>query len=79
VQALRTPSAIGRTVEVFSADGAPVSDWDAAFAATTADRPGSLDGASDRPRVSVADEPARFRGDLERLSGPERTGLGDGS
>ncbi|MEU5277103.1 SDR family oxidoreductase [Streptomyces asoensis] len=49
VQALLTPSASGRTVEVFSADGPALTDWPGAFLAAEADRPGDLDGARDRP------------------------------
>jgi uncharacterized protein YbjT (DUF2867 family) len=66
VQALRTPSALGRTVEVFSAAGAAISDWNAAFAATTPDHPGALDAAQDRPGVPADHEPARFQADLAR-------------
>jgi uncharacterized protein YbjT (DUF2867 family) len=79
VQALRTPSAVGRTVEVFSTEGSPVSDWPGAFAAATADRPGSLDGAEDQAGVPLDGEPERFRRDLERLSAPDRTSPGKSS
>jgi hypothetical protein len=68
VRALRTPSAVGRTVEVFSTEGAPITDWAAAFAATMPDRPGSLDGAEDRSGTPLGREPTRFREDLERLA-----------
>jgi uncharacterized protein YbjT (DUF2867 family) len=66
VQALRSPSAIGRTIEVFSTDGAPVTDWDAAFTATDADRPGALDGAHDPTELPLQSEPERVRADLRR-------------
>jgi uncharacterized protein YbjT (DUF2867 family) len=36
VQAICSPSAIAKTVEVFSTDGAPIGDWDAAFGAAQA-------------------------------------------
>jgi len=67
VQALRTPNAVSKTVEVFSTDGAPVSDWDAAFAAATPDHPGALDGAQDSPGAPFDHEPARFQTDRRRL------------
>ena len=66
--AIRTPSAVGRTVEVFSTDGPPVSDWDAAFAATTPDQAGALDGAEDRPGAPLEREPARVRADVGRYA-----------
>lgn len=66
VQALRTPSAVSRTVEVFSTDGAPVDGWDAAFAAATPDQAGAWDGAQDRPGASLEREPARVRADFGR-------------
>jgi uncharacterized protein YbjT (DUF2867 family) len=67
VQALRTPNAVSKTVEVFSTDGAPVSDWAAAFAAATPDQPGALDGAQDRLGAPLDHQPARFQTDLRRL------------
>jgi uncharacterized protein YbjT (DUF2867 family) len=65
--ALHTPGAIGRTVEVFSTDGPPITDWDAAFADTEGDDVTSLDGARD-PRGPVVDqEPVRIGTDLRRF------------
>ena len=49
VQALHAPTAIGRTVEVFSVDGPPLEDWADAFAATDPDTLGPLDGARAGP------------------------------
>lgn len=66
VQALRTPQATARTVEVFSTDGPQVTDWDAAFAATDADQPNAIDGAHDRPGLPPDQEPERVRTDLHR-------------
>jgi uncharacterized protein YbjT (DUF2867 family) len=66
VQALRTPQAIARTVEVFSTDGPQVTDWDGAFAATDADQPNAIDGAHDRPGPPPDQEPERVRTDLQR-------------
>jgi hypothetical protein len=65
--AIHEPSAIGRTVEVFSTDGPAVSNWDATFGATEADQPGSVDGALDRPGPPVDREPDRVRTDLRRF------------
>jgi uncharacterized protein YbjT (DUF2867 family) len=74
VQALRTPTAVGRTVEVFSTDGAAISDWSGAFAATTPDQPGQLDAAEDQPGLPLDREPTRFQADVRRLTPPtERT------
>ena len=66
VQALRSPAAVGRTVEVFSANGVPVTDWNAAFTATDADQPGALDGAHDPTELPLQSEPERVRADLRR-------------
>lgn len=66
VQALRTPTAVGRTVEVFSTDGPAVTDWAAAFAATDADQPGALDGIHDRTDLPLEAEPERVRADVRR-------------
>jgi uncharacterized protein YbjT (DUF2867 family) len=71
VQALRTPAAVGRTVEVFSVDGTAVGDWQAAFGALDADRPGGLDGAHDRPGPPREDEPPQVRTDLDRFQSCE--------
>jgi uncharacterized protein YbjT (DUF2867 family) len=65
--AIHEPGAVGRTVEVFSTDGPAITDWDATFGGTEADRPGSLDGAHDRPGPPVEREPDRFRTDLRRF------------
>jgi hypothetical protein len=67
VQALRTPSAVAKTVEVFSTDVLPVSDWGTTFAAASPDEPGSLDGAQDRPDGPLDREPARLLADLRRF------------
>lgn len=64
VQALHAPTATGRTVEVFSVDGPPVTDWPGAFAVTDPDPSGSLDGAHDAPGLPLEREPERVRADL---------------
>jgi len=61
------PSGARRTVEVFSTTGAPVTDFEALFAATRADEPGVLDGVLDTNNVPLAEEPARVRDDIARL------------
>jgi uncharacterized protein YbjT (DUF2867 family) len=66
VQALRTPDATGRTLEVFSTDGPPVTDWAEAFGATDPDAPGAVDGLHDRPGLPLDHEPTRVRDDLRR-------------
>lgn len=68
VEAVLTPEAAGRTVEVFSAPGAPIEDWAALFAATRPDEPGAFDGPLDRPSKPLDAEPGRVRDDLERFS-----------
>jgi uncharacterized protein YbjT (DUF2867 family) len=64
--AVRTPEAGKRTVEVFSVDGPPVTDWSAAFAAATPDPAGALDGAKDRSSLPLDNEPEQVRTDLRR-------------
>jgi uncharacterized protein YbjT (DUF2867 family) len=66
LQGLRTPDAVGRTLEVFSAEGAPITDWPAAFASLDPDTPQALDGARDRPHLPIAHEPVRVQADLRR-------------
>lgn len=61
------PSGTRRTVEVFSAAGAPVIDYEALFAATRADEPGVLDGVLDTNNVPLTEEPVRVRDDIARL------------
>jgi uncharacterized protein YbjT (DUF2867 family) len=74
VQALRTPSAVGRTVEAFSTEGTAINDWTGAFAAVAMDRAGWLDGIEDQPGVPLDGEPMRFQADVRRLAAPsERT------
>nr|WP_314168561.1 hypothetical protein [uncultured Actinomyces sp.] len=46
LEGITNPSGARRTVEVFSASGAPVADFEALFAATRADEPGALDGVT---------------------------------
>ncbi|MEU9593495.1 SDR family oxidoreductase [Streptomyces sp. NPDC048193] len=66
VQALLTPYATGRTVEVFSVDGPARTDFPSEFRAAEPDRPGDLDGARDRPGPWPKTEPEHVRADLRR-------------
>jgi len=69
VQAVLTPEAAGRTVEIFSTDGEQISDWARAFAATDPDpfpNP-ALDGVLDAPTLPLDDEPAQVRAELDRI------------
>jgi uncharacterized protein YbjT (DUF2867 family) len=68
-QALRTPAALGRTVEVFSTDGAPTTEWEALFAGTDSDTAGMLDEAQDRDGLPLDREPGRIQADLRRWHG----------
>ncbi|RJF43234.1 NAD-dependent epimerase/dehydratase family protein [Actinomyces sp. 2119] len=63
------PSGSRRTVEVFSASGSPVTDFEALLAATRADEPGSLDGVLDTNNVALTEEPARVQEDVARVAG----------
>lgn len=68
--ALTCPSALGRTVEVFSAPGPAVTgpdDLEPLFASTRPDDETGW-GVDDERRVPLADEPARVREDITRLS-----------
>jgi uncharacterized protein YbjT (DUF2867 family) len=67
VQAIRTPCAVKRTVEVFSIEGAPITDWESAFAATQQDQAGSVDGVADQAGLPFDQEPPRVQADLSRL------------
>lgn len=71
-QAVLTPEAAGRTVEVFSADGDEITDWAMAFAATDPDPDPNpaLDGVHDAPTLPLANEPDRVRADLHRVRHP---------
>ena len=62
------PSGARRTVEIFSAAGEPVTDFEALFAATRADEPGALDGVLDANSVPLAEEPQRVQDDVARLT-----------
>ena len=68
--AVHEPTAVGRTVEVFSTDGPPVTDWKTAFGRTDADLPGALDAAHDRTSLAFDREPDRVRADLRRFQRP---------
>jgi uncharacterized protein YbjT (DUF2867 family) len=69
VQAVLTPVAAGRTLEVFSADGGEIADWPTALADLDPDpNPNrSLDGIHDAATLPLAGEPAQVRADLDRI------------
>lgn len=70
VRALLTDTAIGKTFELFSAAGAPPTDWPGVFAPLASDRPGSLDGAGDRAGLpDLAREPDVVQRDVAALRG----------
>ncbi|QMW65378.1 SDR family oxidoreductase [Mumia sp. ZJ1417] len=72
VHALRTPAATGRTVEVFSVDGPPLDDWEAAFASTDPDplpsTASAFNGAHDRATLPLDQEPAGVLADLRHAA-----------
>lgn len=68
VEAVRTPAAAGRTLELFSGPGAPIDDWPEAFAALEADTSDRLDGVHDLAGLPLAEEPASVREDLRKHS-----------
>ncbi|WP_167147785.1 NAD(P)H-binding protein [Actinomyces sp. ZJ308] len=69
LEAVTNPSGARRTVEIFSAAGSPVTDFEALFASTRADEAGALDGVLDTNNVPLADEPERVQADVARFSG----------
>ncbi|MBM6979767.1 MAG: NAD(P)H-binding protein [Actinomyces succiniciruminis] len=66
IEGALNPSGEHRTVEVFSRPGAPVTDFEALFAATQPDTEAGR-GALDQDLVPLADEPARVQADIDRL------------
>jgi uncharacterized protein YbjT (DUF2867 family) len=69
VRSVLTPTAVGKTFELFATAGDPPSDWDALFAALAADDAGALDGAADRATSPpLEQEPPAVREDISRLT-----------
>ncbi len=66
VQAVLSPDAASRTLEVYSTNGAQLTDWNQAFAALAPDQPDALDGVRDRPGLPLDREPQLVRDDLKR-------------
>lgn len=62
------PSGAGRTVEVFSVVGEPVTDLEPLVARTQADVPGALDGVLDTTVVPLEEEPERVQEDVARFT-----------
>lgn len=71
VEALHAPSAKGKTLEVFTTPGEPISDWTAAFEALKGDEPGALDGTKDEPGPPLDVEPSHVLADLQRWTRQE--------
>jgi uncharacterized protein YbjT (DUF2867 family) len=66
VEAVRTPAAARRTLELFSGPGEPIDDWPEAFAALDADTADRLDGVHDPAGLPLAEEPAAVRDALRK-------------
>ncbi|AGS35575.1 NmrA family protein [Corynebacterium maris DSM 45190] len=66
VEAVCTPAAAGRTLELFSGPGEPVDDWPEAFATLEADTSDRLDGVHDPTGLPLSGEPASVREDLRK-------------
>ena len=69
VRSLLTDAAIGRTFELFAAQGAAPTDWDGLFGALTQDAADALDGARDPRQPALDDEPPIVREDIARIEG----------
>jgi uncharacterized protein YbjT (DUF2867 family) len=68
VRSLTSDAADRKTLELVAERGAATTDFDAIFAALDADAPGALDAVRDTANMPLADEPARVREDLQRLT-----------
>lgn len=68
IDALGTDAASRKTLELVAESGAEQDDLTATFAALLPDDPGSVEGVEDGNLIPSADEPARYRADLARIS-----------
>lgn len=68
IDALGTDAAGRKTLELVAESGAEQDDLTATFAALLPDDPGSVEGVEDGNLIPSADEPARYRADLARIS-----------
>jgi uncharacterized protein YbjT (DUF2867 family) len=68
VHSLTSTSAMRKTFELVAERGPATKDFDALFAPLDADTPGALDAVRDAPNMPLAQEPARVREDLRRLT-----------
>lgn len=70
VLAMSLPEADGRTVEVFTGPGEPLTreQWAAAFASCAPDPDGAVDAPLDARTMPLASEPESVREDLERFT-----------
>lgn len=67
VEALTTPEASRKTLELIAEKGEEQDDLTALFARLLPDVPGAVDGVLDPDTLPLADEPERFRTDLENV------------
>jgi uncharacterized protein YbjT (DUF2867 family) len=67
VRSLVSDAAVGKTFELFAADGPAPADWDALFATTDPDTPGGLDAVHNRATLPLDREPRLVTGDIEQL------------
>jgi uncharacterized protein YbjT (DUF2867 family) len=68
VRSLSSDAANRKTFELVAERGPSTADYDALFARLDADAPGALDAVGDAANMPLADEPARIREDLQRLT-----------
>lgn len=68
VHSLTSTSATRKTFELVAEPGPATEDFDTLFAPLDADTPGELDAVRDAPNMPLAQEPARVREDLRRLT-----------
>jgi uncharacterized protein YbjT (DUF2867 family) len=68
VRSLDVPAARGKTLELVAETGPPTADFEGFFSLLEPDTDGSLDGVRDTANMALADEPARVRDDLDRIS-----------
>lgn len=63
------PTAHSRTIELFSDEGKPVTDWAGFYSACTPDPKDALEGVLDNDKQPLSAEDSRFLADLEELQG----------
>jgi hypothetical protein len=68
VRSLAVAAARGKTLELVAGTGPATIDFEGFFDPLQPDRDGSLDGVRDTNNMALADEPARVRDDLDKIS-----------